>query len=48
MIDSGNTMKRAIDQAKINGAKRVFAFATHGIFLFTRNIFGKCIRNTLK
>ena len=48
MIDSGNTMKRAIDQAKINGAKRVFAYATHGIFLIKRNIFRKCFRNTIK
>lgn len=32
MIDSGSTMIRAIEQSKLNGAKRVYAFATHGIF----------------
>lgn len=30
MIDSGSTMIRAIEQSKLNGAKRVYAFATHG------------------
>ena len=32
MIDTGGTMIKCIDQIKELGAKRVFVYATHGLF----------------
>lgn len=33
MIDTGGTLCHAADELKSKGAKRVFAFATHGIII---------------
>lgn len=32
MIDSGDTMNRSAELLKRNGAKKIYAYATHGIF----------------
>lgn len=32
MIDTGGTLIKAVDMIKSQGAKRIFCFATHGLF----------------
>ena len=39
MLDSGTTLRSRVQLLKDSGARRVFAFATHGLFT------GNCIQN---